>query len=350
MIDLRSDTVTHPTLEMRHAMVQAEVGDDGLEGDPTVIRLQKRAASILGKEAGLFVPSGTMGNIVSLLAQAQPGDEIMVGDRSHIFLNEVGGASALGGIQTQQIPNEMNGTLDLNRIEQGIRRSGGARPVSRLLCLENTHNYCSGAALSVDYLGAASDLAHRNGLNVHVDGARIFNAAISLGVGVDQLVADADTVTFCLSKGLACPVGSIVCGSSDFIATAHRIRRMLGGGMRQVGILAAAGLYALDNMVDRLSEDHANAQRLAKGLASIPGLSIDPEMTQTNIVIAEVHDGDVPTLLDELAEMNVLGSYIGDNLLRMVTHHGIKENDIDQALDITSGVIARGQGKETDNG
>jgi threonine aldolase len=343
MIDLRSDTVTHPTPEMRNAMAQAEVGDDGLEGDPTVIRLQERAASILGKEAGLFVPSGTMGNIVSLLAQAQPGDEIMVGDRSHIFLNEVGGASALGGIQTRQVPNESNGTLDLNLIEKGIRRSGGPRPASRLLCLENTHNYCWGAALSIDYVAAASDLAHRNGLKIHVDGARIFNAAISLGVSVDQLVADADSVTFCLSKGLSCPVGSIVCGSSDFIATAHRIRRMLGGGMRQVGILAAAGLYALDNMVDRLSEDHVNAQRLAKGLASIPGLSIDPEMTQTNIVIAEVQNGDVPTLLEELSEMNLLGSYIGDNLLRMVTHYGIEEHDIDQALDIMSGMIARRQ-------
>lgn len=343
-IDLRSDTVTHPTAAMRQVMAVAEVGDDGFGEDPTLNRLQSEAAHMLGKEAGLFVASGTMGNLVSMLAQAGIGDEVMVGDKSHIFLNEVGGPSAVGGIQLRQVTTSPNGTLDLNLIEEGIRRPGGARPVSRLLTLENTHNYCSGAVLSLDYLDAAADLAHSHDMAVHIDGARIFNASIALGIPVARVVQQADTVTFCLSKGLSCPVGSLVCGSQEFIAKARRMRQLVGGAMRQAGVLAAAGLYALENMIDRLVEDHDNASRLAKGLASIPGLGINPEAVQTNITISEVVDGDVPRLLVELEEAGLRASYIGGNSMRMLTHHGILEEDVDRALEIVEGVMRRRRG------
>ncbi len=341
-IDLRSDTVTHPTPEMRRAMAEAEVGDDGLGEDPTVIRLEEKAARMMGKEAALFVPSGTMGNLVALLTHTQRGDEVIVGDRAHVFLNEVGGASALGGLLLRQVPNQPNGTLDLDMVEAAIRRPGLAFPFSRLLCLENTHNFCSGAVLDAEYTQAACDLAHRRGLSVHLDGARIFNAAVALGVPVTRLTGPVDTVTFCLSKGLSCPVGSLLCGEKEFIARARRVRRMVGGGMRQAGIVAAAGLVALDTMVERLAEDHANARALAKGLASIPGVVLDPERVQTNIVIFDVAGGrSAPEVLEALAAKGLKVSYVGGASLRMVTHHGITASDVEEAVEITRGVMGR---------
>jgi threonine aldolase len=338
-IDLRSDTVTHPTPAMRQAMAAAEVGDDGLGEDPTVIRLEEKAARLLGKDAALFVPSGTMGNLVALLTHTQRGDEVIVGDRSHIFLNEVGGASALGGLLLRQVPNRDNGTLDLDAVEAAVRRPGIAFPVSRLLCLENTHNFCSGAVLDAQYTAAAADLARRKGLSVHMDGARIFNAAVALGVPVSTLAAPVDSITFCLSKGLSCPVGSLLCGEKEFIARARRIRRMVGGGMRQAGIIAAAGLVALDTMVDRLAEDHANARALAKSLASVPGLRLDPVRVETNIVIFQTVGRSAPEVMEALAAKGLRASYVGGASLRMVTHYGITAEDVEEAVRITGEVM-----------
>lgn len=342
MIDLRSDTVTLPTPEMRKAMYEAEVGDDVYGEDPTVNRLQEMAAERMGKEAALFVASGTMGNLVSILTHCGRGDEVILGNWSHTFLYEVGGMAALGGVHPRPIPNQPDGTLDIRDIEAAIRPENIHFPRTRLVCLENTHNRCGGAVLTPEYTSQVADLAHRHGLKVHLDGARIFNAAIALGVDVKELVKDVDSVMFCLSKGLSAPVGSLLCGDADFIAEARRMRKMVGGGMRQAGVLAAAGIVALTRMVDRLAEDHSNARRLAQGLAELPGVSIDPERVKTNIVIFEF---DHPKLTPQefcarLAEEGVLMLPIEGKRIRAVTHYGITAADIDQALAAMRKVLA----------
>ena len=255
-IDLRSDTVTPPTEEMRAAMAKAPLGDDVYGEDPTVNTLQAMAAAMLGKEAGLFVPSGTMGNLASILAHCNRGDEIILGNLAHTFLYEAGGMAALGGVHPHTIPNQPDGTLDPDDIRAAIRADDAHLPPTRLITLENTHNRCGGAALSVAYTRSIGELAAEHGLILHLDGARIFNAAAVLGVSPAELTAPADSVTFCLSKGLCAPVGSVICGSQDFIRKAHRIRKQLGGGMRQAGVLAAAGIVALESIVPRLAEDH----------------------------------------------------------------------------------------------
>ena len=284
IVDLRSDTLTKPTPEMRRAMAEAEVGDDVFGEDPTVNRLEEMAAGRVGKEAALFVASGTMGNLVSLLAQCGRGDEIILGDQAHTYINEQGGAAALGGIHPRVVPNEPDGTLDLGRVAAAIRSDNIHYPRTRLVAVENTQNLCSGVALTPEYMHALGRLARQHGLRVHVDGARIFNAAIALGVDVKSLTEDADSLTFCLSKGLGAPVGSLVCGSKAFIAEARRARKVLGGGMRQAGVLAAAGIVALESMVDRLAEDHANARLLSAGLSELPWIQVDPVPLRTNIV------------------------------------------------------------------
>jgi threonine aldolase len=250
IIDLRSDTVTHPTPAMREAMARAEVGDDVFGDDPTVNRLQEMAAERMGKEAGLFVPSGTMGNLAAVLSHCGRGDEVILGSKSHTFLYEAGGVSALGGVHSHQASNQPDGTLDLGEVRGAIRSEDDHFPVTRLICLENTHNRCGGVALTVEYTRAAGELAHEHGLALHLDGARIFNAAVALGVEAGDLAAPADSITFCLSKALSAPVGSVLCGSKDFIARARRARKQLGGGMRQAGVLAAAGIVALETMVN----------------------------------------------------------------------------------------------------
>ena len=284
VVDLRSDTITRPTAAMRRAMAEAEVGDDVFGEDPTVNRLEEMAAERMGKEGALFVASGTMGNLVSLLAQCGRGDEVIVGDQAHTLLYEQGGMAALGGIQPRAVTNQPDGTLDLAQVEGAIRTDNIHFPRTRLIALENTHNRCGGSPLTMEYMQAVCALARRYGLKVHVDGARIFNAAVALRVPVSALVADADSLTFCLSKGLAAPVGSVICGRRDFIAEARRARKVVGGGMRQAGVLAAAGVVALTQMVDRLAEDHANARRLADGLVGVPGVTVEPERVKTNIV------------------------------------------------------------------
>ena len=335
-IDLRSDTITRPTPAMRKAMAEAEVGDDVFKEDPTVNRLEALAARRMGKPAALLVASGTMGNLVAQLAHCGRGDETLLGDQSHVFFYEQGSASALGGIHPRTLPNEPDGTIPLEKIEAAIRPDDVHFPPSRLVILENTHNRCQGTPLSPDYTAAVGDLARRHGLKLHIDGARIFNAAMALGVAVDQLVAAADSVTFCLSKGLGAPVGSVVCGDEVFIARARRVRKSLGGGMRQAGIIAAAGLVALSDMIDRLAEDHANARALAVGLSRMPGLRIDPDAVTTNIVYFEVEKKDLsaPALASQLQAQGIRVLPTAPHQLRAVLHYHITHAQVDRALAI----------------
>jgi len=342
VIDLRSDTITRPTPAMRKAMVEAEVGDDVFKEDPTVNRLEAMAARRMGKPAALLVASGTMGNLVAQLAHCGRGDETILGDQSHVFFYEQGGASALGGIHPRTLPNAPDGTIPLEKIEAAIRPDDVHFPTSRLVILENTHNRCQGTPLTLDYTSAVGQLVSRHGLKLHIDGARIFNAATSLGVDAARLTAAADSVTFCLSKGLAAPVGSVVCGDEAFIARARRVRKSLGGGMRQAGIIAAAGLVALNEMVDRLDEDHANARTLALGLAGIPGLRIDPDVVATNIVYFGVEKKGMtaPALTDALQAEGVRVLPTAPDQLRAVLHYHVTAADIQRALTIFGRVMA----------
>jgi len=341
-IDLRSDTVTVPTPAMREAMATAEVGDDVLGEDPTINRLEAMAAERVGKEAGLFVSSGTMGNLVSALTHCARGEEIIVGDHGHIFLFEAGSVSAVGGIHSRQVPNQPDATLDLAQVEAAIRPDDDHFPRTRLICLENTHNRCGGACLTPEYMRQVRALADRYRLKIHLDGARVFNAAIALGVDVRELTRDADSVSFCLSKGLSAPVGSLVCGPADFIHEARRARKVLGGGMRQGGVIAAAGVVALEQMVDRLADDHVNARRLAEGLADIPGIALDPSRVQTNMVFFDLEEGapDAAEFCGRIAGQNVKMGPTGARRIRAVTHHGIEADHIEQALGVVAQVMA----------
>ena len=334
MIDLRSDTVTLPTPEMRGAIFQADLGDDVFAEDPTVNRLEAVAANLLGMEAALLVVSGTMGNLTCVLAHCARGEEVILGDRSHIFLNEAGGMSALGGVFPHIIPNQPDGTMRLEEIEAAVRTENIHFPHTRLICLENTHNRCYGAALTSEYTAAVVSTAKKRGISVHLDGARIFNAAVALGVDVRELARGADSVNICLSKGLAAPVGSVICGSREFIGRARRIRKMLGGGMRQAGIIAAAGIVALEGMVDRLAEDHRNARRLAEGIAGIRGLSTEPDRVCTNILYIDLTDRRFSDeeFLERLEKRGVRVSHTGPSRFRMLTHHGIGVPEIDAAI------------------
>jgi threonine aldolase len=335
MIDLRSDTVTLPTPAMREAMYRAEVGDDVYREDPTTNRLETLAAERLGKEAALFVASGTMGNLVAMLTHCGRGDEAILGDRSHTLLFEAGGSASLGGIHHYAVPNQPDGTLRLKDIEAAIRPDNEHYPRTRLLCLENTHNRCGGAVLSAIYTDAACELAHSHSLRVHIDGARIWNAAVALGVPARDLVRSADSVSFCLSKGLSAPVGSLLCGSAAFVAEARRWRKAVGGGMRQCGVIAAAGIVALEQMVDRLAEDHANARRFAQGIAAVPGIELDPTRVETDIVIFGVDPERMPALqlVSMLRARGVQMSATGPAHIRAVTHYGISAADVDTAVD-----------------
>ena len=342
IIDLRSDTITKPTEAMRRAMAGAEVGDDVYGEDPSINRLQERAAEMLGKEAGLLMASGTMSNLVAVLSHCQRGDEVVMGDQAHIFWNESAGASALAGAQIRLVPNGPQGEISAGDLQVAIRPRGNVHmPPTTLVCLENTHNRCSGGVLTPQDTRAVADVAHAAGAKVHLDGARVFNAAVALEVPADELVKDVDDVSFCLSKALSCPVGSVLCGDQDFIDEALRWRKMVGGGMRQAGILAAAGLVALDTMVDRLADDHANARRLAQGLANIDGLTVDPDSIQTNIVIFDVDQsvGMASDLINALKEEDVLVSSPGPHSIRMVTHREVDSADIEDALARTANAV-----------
>jgi len=315
---------------MRKAMAEAEVGDDVFSEDPTVNQLEKIAAERMGKEAAIFVPSGTMGNLISMLSHCKRGDEVILGDQSHIFLNEVGGLSALGGIHPHIIKNEPDGTLDLKTIEQKIRASDLHYPPTRLITLENTHNYCMGSPISPEYMRQVGNLAQKYNLKIHIDGARIFNAAIALKLDVKDLLCEADSVMFCLSKGLSAPVGSIVCGGKDFIHKTRKWRKMVGGGMRQSGHLAAAGIIALNNLTERLEEDHSNAQKLAQELASLKGIVLKPELIKTNIIFFRLEDPNIKpeSFLKDLEVQGIKILMIHEGVFRIVLHREISEPQV----------------------
>ncbi len=333
IIDLRSDTVTHPTEEMRRAMYEAEVGDDVFGEDPTVNALERMAAGMLKKEASLFTASGTMSNLLGVLAQTRPGDEIILGSEAHIFWYEVGGAAALGGVVMHTVPNNQDGQMELAAIEDAIRTKNIHFPTTTLLCLENTHNRCGGAVLTPDYTVSVARLAHRHGLRVHLDGARLFNAAVALNVPVSELVREVDSVGFCLSKGLSGPIGSLLCGTGEFVETARKWRKMIGGGMRQAGVIAAGGIVALQTMVERLAEDHENARRLAQGLACFSGIILLRKEFPTNIVMFMLKPG-VPAVefARRLETRGVKISHRGGQTFRVVTHRMVTAADIDEAL------------------
>ena len=333
IVDLRSDTVTQPTPEMREAMFSAEVGDDVFGDDPTVNRLEAMAAERMGKEAALFVASGTMGNLVALLTHCQRGHEVILGDLAHTFINEAGGAAALGGMHPRPLKNQPDGTLLLSDIEVAIRAENVHYPRTRLICLENTHNSCFGTPLSVEYTQAVGELARSRGLKLHIDGARIFNAATALCVDVRELVAPADSIQFCLSKGLGAPVGSVLCGTREFIYEARRNRKIVGGGMRQAGVLAAAGIISLTKMVDRLADDHINARQLMHGIAAIPGLVAEP--VHTNIAyfrFAPDVKMSESEFVKQLEQRSVRLLSLGPRRFRAVTHCWVDTNDIEVAL------------------
>jgi threonine aldolase len=333
VVDLRSDTLTLPTQAMRDAMARAEVGDDVWEEDPTVRRLEELAARRTGKEAALFVASGTQGNLVSVLAQTRHSQEIILDADSHIFNYEGASSATFGGVQTLALKTE-RGFLTPEQVREHIRPSNIHIPVTGLVCLENTHNRHGGTCCTPEEIEAVAAVAHAAGVPVHLDGARIFNAAVALGRPVGDFTRSVDSVTFCLSKGLAAPVGSLVCGSRELILRARRVRKMLGGGMRQVGVLAAAGLVALESMVDRLAEDHANARRLAEGVARLPRVRLDPSKVQTNIVIFHVdRAGGAPELVTESVARKIKIHQIGPTAIRCVTHKDVDADDIGRALD-----------------
>jgi threonine aldolase len=334
-IDLRSDTVTHPTPDMRRAMAEAEVGDDVMGEDPTVNRLEALAAEMLGKEAALFVPSGTMGNLAAVLAHCGRGDEMLLGDQSHTFINEAGGAAALGGVHPRTLPNAPDGTLDLEQLSAAIRDDDVHYPITRLILLENSHNRCGGAVLDAAYTRRAAELARGRGLRLHLDGARVFNAAAALGVSAAELAASVDSVTFCLSKGLCAPVGSVLCGTQDFIQRARRARKQLGGGMRQAGVLAAAGIVALQTMPQRLSEDHRRARRLAEGLRGIPGIRLDTDPPATNMVylrFAPEARQSPEQLVASVQSEGIRLSPREDGRMRLVTHYWIDDAAVEKVV------------------
>jgi threonine aldolase len=339
VIDLRSDTVTMPTPEMRHAMVSAPLGDDVFGDDPTVNRLEEMAAALLGKAAAVFVPSGTMGNLLGVVVNARLGEELIADADSHVFLFETAGAAAIAGVQIRQVATAA-GVMSPEQITAAVRpRDDVHQPLTAAVTFEDTHNRHGGVVWPLEDLRAAAAAARSQSLRVHLDGARIFNAAVAQGVAVAEIAACSDTVTFCISKGLGCPAGSLFCGDREAVDEARRWRKRLGGAMRQTGVLAAAGIVALDTMVDRLAEDHANARTLAEGLAELPGISCDLERVQTNIVYFDVTGMTGLAFEDECRNRDLLGGATGEHRVRFVTHNGITAQDVQGALKVCSDVL-----------
>ncbi|MGG3739141.1 low-specificity L-threonine aldolase [Aeribacillus pallidus] len=333
MIDFRSDTVTKPTEEMREAMFSAEVGDDVYGEDPTVNRLERLAAKILGKEDALFVTSGTQGNQVAILTHCRPGDEVILEAESHIFLYEAGAASALAGVQTRPIRGT-KGAMDPSDVKKAIRGEDIHYPYSGLICLENTHNKAGGKVIPIETMKAIYEIAKEKDIPVHLDGARLFNAAVAAGVPVTEFTQYVDTVQVCLSKGLSAPVGSILAGSKSFIKEARKWRKRLGGGLRQAGVLAAPGIIALEKMVDRLAEDHANARQLAEGLSTIPGLQVDVNGVETNIILCNIQETGLSNeeFLARLKEAGILAVPFDEGIIRFVTHREVTSDMVEMAL------------------
>ncbi len=338
MIDLRSDTITKPTAEMRRAMYEAEVGDDVYGEDPTVNRLQELAAEMMGKEDALLVVSGTMGNQTAVLAHTRPGTEVILEQDSHIFYYEAAAASVFAGVQLRPLKGN-RGALSAEQVERAIRAEDIHLPPTSLICLENTHNRAGGTVIPLETMKAVYEVALKHNLPLHLDGARIFNAAIALGVKASELAACATTVQFCLSKGLGAPVGSILAGPREWIAEARRWRKRLGGGMRQAGIIAAAGIVGLTTMVDRLAEDHANARFLAEGLAEMPGLEFDPSSVDTNIIIFKPLTMSANALLEELKKRGVLGVVMEPDRVRFTTNKEVARPDLEKVLTIMRDIL-----------
>jgi threonine aldolase len=338
-IDFRSDTVTMPTPKMREAMTTASLGDDVFGDDPTVNRLEEVAAERMGKQAAMFVSSGTLGNLIGIAVNARTGEEMIADTDSHTFYYESANAAVVCGVQIRQVATEA-GVMSPQQIRDAVRpRDDVHEPFTAAISLENTHNRHGGIVWPLEDLRAAYDEAHAQGLRVHLDGARIFNAAVALRVEPAEIASGADTVTFCLSKGLACPIGSVFCGSRETVEEARRWRKRLGGGMRQVGVLAAPGLIALDEMVDRLAEDHANARTLAEGLAELPGVRCDLSRVQTNLVYFDLDRMDAPVFTDACEKRGVRGVSTGPRRIRFVTHYGIDAEDVQSALKICEEVL-----------
>lgn len=328
-VDLRSDTVTRPTQAMREAMARADVGDDVYREDPTVNRLQEVAARLLGKEDALFVPTGTMGNEIAVRVYTRPGDEVLLDEDCHIVKWELGAAAQLSGVQTRTLRNE-RGIMPVEEMRRRLHPGDDHTPRTALICLENTHNAAGGVVLSEAYMKEVADLARTWAIPLHLDGARLFNAAVALGVPLASLTRHADSVMVCLSKGLACPVGSLLAGTRDFIRQARQVRRIFGGGMRQVGILAAAGLVALDTMIDRLADDHARARRLAEAIHALDGFTVDLATVQTNMAYVQT-EAPAAEVVRGLAERGVLCIDVFPHTLRLVTHHDVDDAGIEQA-------------------
>ncbi len=342
-IDLRSDTVTRPSPGMRRAIAAAEVGDDVFGDDPTVLRLQEMVAELLGKEAALLTPSGTMANQIAIRAHAQPGDEIIVERSAHVVMAELGALAGLAGVQASMADGR-RGIITAEQVRELIRPLRGTFPKTRLICLENTHNFGGGTIFPIEVIGEIQTVAREHGISMHLDGARLMNAVVASGVTAAAYASCFESVSTCMSKGLGAPVGSLVAGSCDFIDEVHRFRKMYGGGMRQAGILAAAGIYAYENNVERLADDHTNARRLAEGLAEMPGITTEAGAVETNIVLCDIEDnaGSPAHLVERLASEGVLLLAIGKRTLRAVTHLDVNRDDIDRALAIIDRVLAAG--------
>ena len=342
VVDLRSDTKTRPTPEMRHAMATAEVGDDMAGEDPTVNRLEAMAADMLGKEAAVYVSSGTQGNLVGILAQCQRGDEVIAGDRSHIMRYEFGGASVLGGVVMTPVPNDARGMIDPEQVDAAIHAGDRRLPSTKLVALENTHNTAGGIVLTAGDMESIAEVTAAHGISLHLDGARLFNAAVALGVSVSELTRKFDSVTFCVSKGLGAPVGSLLMGAGEYIQQARLQRKILGGGMRQAGVIAAAGLIALEDSPERLHIDHENAQALARGLAQVPGIGIDLSRVETNILILNVAATGMTSgeIAQRLAAHSVRVHAMNPSTIRMVTHCDVTGEDCERAVAEMADVVS----------
>ena len=337
MIDLRSDTVTLPNNEMKQFIMDSPLGDDVYGEDPSVNLLQKKIAKIFNKESALFVPSGTMANLISVLTHCNRGDEVILGNKSHIFFYEAGGISAFGGVHSHQINNNDDGTININDIENAIRKKGDDHfPKTKLICLENTHNACYGSPINTDFFNEVKNIAKKNNIPIHLDGARIFNAAIALNKSVDELTKDCDSVSCCLSKGLSAPVGSVILGSKNFISKAKSLRKALGGGMRQAGLIASAGIFSLDHMINRIKDDHSNAKILASKLNLIKNLEINLNQVHTNIIFIYNRDKTLSNqdLLLSLEKNNIKIDYKGNSKFRLVTHSGFRKEDINTVIKV----------------
>ena len=342
VIDLRSDTVTLPSDEMRQAIFDAQLGDDVFQEDENVNLLEKKAAQLSGKEAALLVPSGTMGNLISFLVHCPRGTEAILGNKSHTFIYEAGGISAFGGVHSHQLPNDDQVLIDLELIEQAVRIDNVHFPQTSLISLENTHNRCFGSPISKEYIDTVASIASSHNLKLHIDGARIFNATVALNVSLSELVTSVDSITFCLSKGLSCPVGSVICGSKDFIYHARRTRKALGGGMRQAGIIAAAGLSILDDTEDQIRLDHINAHTLATGISEIDGLDTNLAQVKTNIMYFELTAKHINSaqLLEKMEDVGILFFEVSPNCYRLVTHYGIDESDIEFTISMFKKILS----------